>query len=190
MWQRRTKSCCFAAILGFSIIHLNHRNTYFSYLKKNKRNRQNMLPCLSMLSQRLWKLCLKLPTTATATVGMVILWACIGCKITRQPFHSFATGDYYVTCRWELGIIASSAGRLVNTANESPSHHFICSRSCTEPRECCCERSKQQQTCIKLFLYNTQDYRLLVLLTKLSGKILSRFSSEFGNLSIIISLAC
>ena len=29
-----------------------------------------------------------------------------------------------------------------------PSHHFICWSSCTEPQECCCERSEQQQTCL------------------------------------------
>ena len=79
---------------------------------------------------------------------MVTFWAWLYCNITRQPFRSFATRFYYATCRWEHGTTASSAGLLVNTANESPSHNFICSSSCTESQECCCERSEQQQTCI------------------------------------------
>ena len=77
----------------------------------------------------------------------MILRAWLCCKITGQPFRSFATGVYYVACRWEHGTIASSGGLLVNTANGSPSHHFTCSSSCTEPQECRCERSEQQQTC-------------------------------------------
>ena len=46
-------------------------------------------------------------------------------KITGQPFRSFATGFFYAACRWEHGTTASSAGHLVNTVYESPSHHFI-----------------------------------------------------------------
>ena len=46
------------------------------------------------------------------------------------------------------GTTARSTGLFVDTANDSPSHHFICVSSCTEPQECCCERSEQQQTCL------------------------------------------
>ena len=72
-------------------------------------------------------------------------WWC--CKITSQPLRSFASRFFYAACRWEHGTTASCACLSVNTANESPSHHFICSMSCTEPQECCCERSEQQQAC-------------------------------------------
>ena len=110
------------------------------------RNRQAMPPCLSMLSQRLWKFCLKRLTQPWVKVGMVMFWAWLCCKITRQPFCSFATGFYYAAWRWEHGTTASSAGLLVNAANESTRHHFICSSSCTKPQEFCCKRSEQQQT--------------------------------------------
>ena len=51
-----------------------------------------------------------------------LVWLCVWlcCQITRQIFHNFATGFYYAACRWEHGTTASSAGLLVNTANEFP----------------------------------------------------------------------
>ena len=54
---------------------------------------------------------------------MVMLWAWLCCKITRQPFRSFAIGFYWLysaACGWEHGTTASSAGLFVNTANEFP----------------------------------------------------------------------
>ena len=48
-------------------------------------------------------------------VDMTVLWD----HRATLSFH-IATGFYYAACRWEHGTTASSAGLLVNTANEFP----------------------------------------------------------------------
>ena len=81
-WQCTYEVMLFCYGFRLGIMHLNHRNTYFSYFKQAmNRNRQAMPPCLSMLSQKLWKICLKLLTKQSQLV-----WWCFGhdCVLRSQ----------------------------------------------------------------------------------------------------------
>ena len=113
-----------------------------------KRNRQAMPPCLSMLSQRLWKFCLKLLTTTVShscygdVVGMTVLQD----HVAILPFLCYRV----LLCGLWMGTWynCKQCWPFCEYCQWIPSHHFICWSSCTEPQECCCERSEQQQTCL------------------------------------------
>ena len=113
-----------------------------------KRNRQAMPTCLSMLSQRLWKFCLKLLTTTVShswygdVVGMTVLQD----HKATLPFLCY----WVLLCGLWMGTWynCKQCWPFCEYCQWIPSHHFTCWSSCTEPQECCCERSEQQKTCM------------------------------------------
>ena len=150
-----------------------------------KRNRQAMPPCLSMLSQRLWKFCLKLLTTTVShswygdVVGMTVLQdhkATLPFLCYRVLLCGLWMGTWY-NCK--------QCWPFCEYCQWIPSHHFICWSSCTEPQECCCERSEQQQTCYFQYLLCTVLFAIELTLISINKVYIHVNNITCGNINMM-----
>ena len=123
------RSCCFVAISG-SVSYILTIGIHIFHILNKLWKETVRPPCLSMLSQRLWKFCLKLLTTTVSHSWYgghdFVVRSQGNPSVPLLPGSTMRPVD-----RNMVQLQAVLAFRWILAMN-LPSHHFSCSSSCTD----------------------------------------------------------